>query len=89
MTQKVLTDVLMKYGPAEREGDEVRLGKDAEASVFVSVGDETLTLQRVGAVELHHDYLVISTRRDEHYVMAYEDVRVVRFGPRGKKAGLV
>ena len=89
MTQKVLADVLMKYGRADRQDDLLRLASDTTVSLFVSVGEETLNIHRVNALELLHDVLVIHTSRQERYVVVYEDVRAIHFGAPNSKPGLV
>lgn len=79
MTSKVLSDVLTRHGKGVQEGQIVRLEHDAEVTVFATIGQETLAIERVAELNLEHEVVVVTTRRSEHYVLAYEDVRSIRF----------
>src|SRR5690606_22806782 len=80
MTSKVLSEIFIKHGSGAREGDAVRLTRDADASLFVTMGSETLTINRVTMVEFTPEVLIATTHRHERFIIAYEDVRGVRFG---------
>ncbi|HUH04533.1 MAG TPA: hypothetical protein VML75_21200 [Kofleriaceae bacterium] len=60
---------------------------DIKATLFVSVGSETLVIERVSAVTLGNETLVVRTTRDERYAVVQEDVRAVRFATKGGRAG--
>lgn len=79
MTSKVLSDVLTRHGKGAQEGQIVRLQQDTEVTVFASIGQECLAIERVAEFNLEHEVVVLTTRRSEHYVLAYEDVRSIRF----------
>jgi hypothetical protein len=81
MSPKVLSDILQRYGAGVREGDVVRFDKNTDVTVFASLGQETLTVGRVVEMETAADALVLTTIRQERYVLFYEDVRGVRFAP--------
>lgn len=87
MTSKVFIDVLQSVGGI-REGDTIRVDSDADITLFVSLGTQTLTIDRVAEVECRDDILIASTRKNDRYVLAYEDVRAVRIGAVRKQPGL-
>lgn len=87
MIQKVLTDVLLKYGQAQRDGDLVRLSRDVEVNIFVNVGDQTLNINRIDSVERMSEILVFTTQRHERYIVSHEDVRAVHIKAPGAKTG--
>jgi hypothetical protein len=80
MTHKVLTDIFTRQGNCRRDGDTVAVPKEAEACLFVSIGVESLIVERIIRLELDADVLTAITARRERYCVAYEDVRAVRFG---------
>ena len=84
MTSQVLADILEKRVGCTPDGDRRVVPDDRETTVYVALGQETLILDKVVAFELATEVVVISTRKD-HYVLAYEDVRGVRYG-RGKSS---
>lgn len=81
MSPKVLSDILLRYGAGVREGDNVRFEKNTDVTVFASLGAEALTISRVVEMVTAADALVLTTARNERYVLFYEDVRGVRFAP--------
>lgn len=87
MTSKVLIDVLIDAN-GKREGDVISMDSDADVTLFASVGNHTLTVDRIAAVECRNDVLIASTRKSDRFVLAYEDVRAVRIGAVRNKAGL-
>ena len=87
MTSKVLIDVLIE-ADGKRDGDVISMEDNADITIFASVGNHTLTVDRVTAVECRTDVLIASTRKHDRFVLAYEDVRAVRIGAVRNKAGL-
>lgn len=87
MTSKVLSEILTKYSNAEREGDLLHLGRAVDVSLYVVLGYETLTIDRVTTVEFSHEVLIATTSRAERFIFAYEDVRGVRYGKADAGAG--
>ena len=81
MSPKVLSDILQRYGSGVREGDSVRFDKHTDVTLFASLGHETLTVSRVVEMTIAADALVITTAKQERYVLFYEDVRGIRFAP--------
>lgn len=59
----------------------MRFEKNTDVTVFASLGHETLTVARVVEVALTPDALVLTTARQERYVLFYDDVRGIRFAP--------
>jgi hypothetical protein len=89
MTSKVLIDTLSKLAGAEHHGEHVRLSRDADTTLFIAIGNETLTVERVTALECKHDVVVATTHRGEQWAVAYEDIRALRVGAPGNKTALV
>lgn len=59
----------------------MRFDKNTDVTVFASLGQEALTVARVVEMTIAADALVITTVRQERYVLFYEDVRGIRFAP--------
>lgn len=89
MTSKNLIEVLVHQGGGVRDGDQVRLSRESDTTMFVSLGNEALTIERVTQLELRGDMVIATTHRNEQYVVAFEDIRALRIGPSGNKTGLV
>jgi hypothetical protein len=87
MTSKVITEVMTSEGGCQREGDTLRVPDDIKATLFVSVGSETLVIEKVSAVTVGGEALVVRTGRDERYAVVAEDVRAMRFASKGGRAG--
>jgi hypothetical protein len=81
MSPKVLSDILQRYGAGTRDGDNMRFDKNTDVTVFASLGQEALTVGRVVEMTIAAEALVITTTRQERYVLFYEDVRGIRFAP--------
>lgn len=89
MNPKVLSEILLKNG-AVREGDRIAVTDDI--TLFVAVGEQTITIDKIAFIELMHDLIIAITRRNDRYVMLYEDLRMLRMGAEqreSKKAGLL
>lgn len=74
-------------GGCQRDDDTLIVPDNIKATLFVSVGSETLVIERVSAVTVGHETLVVRTTRDERYAVVHEDVRAVRFAAKGGRAG--
>jgi len=80
MTSKVLAEILTEHGGFDRDGDTFSLPSGPTATIFASLGQHSLIIERVAKVSLGAEVLVVSTRRSETFVVAHEDVRALRFG---------
>lgn len=87
MTSKVLIDVL-ENANGTREGDLINIDKDANITLFASIGNQTLTIDRVAAVDCRSDVVIATTGKNDKFVLAYEDVRAIRIAAPRHKAGL-
>lgn len=83
MTHKALSEILTKYGDARQTGARVELPPRLEVTFYAALGEESLVIDRVRAVELESEFVVVTTARTERFVVLYEDVRAVRFGATG------
>jgi hypothetical protein len=79
MTTKVLARILTDYGNCKREDDRYLVPSEVEASVYVSVGIEGLTVDRVNAFVLDPEAVVVLTTRGERFAFGFDDIRGVRF----------
>lgn len=59
----------------------MRFNPSTDVTVFASLGNEALTIARVVEMTTEADAVVLTTHRNERYVLFYEDVRGVRFAP--------
>ncbi len=82
MTSKVLAEILTEHGGFVRDGDHFKAPDRAETTIFSSLGQQSSIIERVTGVELRSDYLLVSTRRSETFVILCEDVRGLRFASR-------
>lgn len=86
MTSKALTEILTKHGGAQTKGNRAEVPLSAELTLFASMPDESLVIERVRQVELEPEYLVAHTARGERFVVLYEDVRAARFASKASAA---
>ncbi len=87
MTSKVLAQILTDYGNCKREGARHLVPSDVEASVYVAIGIEGLTVDRVTAFDLAPEIAVVITSRGERFAFDYADVRGVRFSGGNRAPG--
>lgn len=74
-------------GRCQRDGDTLIVPDDTKATLFVSVGSETLVIEKVSAVTIGAETLTVRTGRDERYAVVHEDVRALRFASKSGRAG--
>jgi hypothetical protein len=79
MTSKVLAQILTDYGNCKREDDRYLVPADVEASVYISIGIDGLTVDRVSSFVLETDAVALLTTRGERFVFTFDDLRGVRF----------
>ena len=87
MKRQVLSDLLTRHADVKADGDSLNVAEDAEVSLFVAMGIEPLVIDRISSLKLEDEALVAATRRNERYVIAYEDVRAVRVHDGSGRAG--
>ena len=80
MTHKALSEILTKYGDARQSGSRVEIPPRLEVTLYAALGDESLVIDKVRAVELEAEYIVATNSRMERFVVLYEDVRALRIG---------
>jgi hypothetical protein len=86
MTSKVLAEILTEHGGFVRDGAKFQAPDRAEATIFASLGQQSSVVERIAELRLENDYLLVTTRRGETYVILYEDVRSLRFA--GREVGI-
>lgn len=87
MTSKVLIDVLTN-AKGKREGDAIHLDDSADVTLFATLGTQTLTIDKIRVVECGPEVVIATTRKQDRFVLAYEDVRALRIGAVRNRAGL-
>ena len=83
----MLTEILTKYADARQSESRVDIPPGLEMTMFATLGEESMIIDRVRAVDLQPEYTVITTARGERFVVLYEDLRAVRMGATGGGAG--
>jgi hypothetical protein len=73
-----LTDVIVKHAGARKDGAAFLLPSEAEASLYVALEGETLTIQKVSRIEPIDTLVAVDTSRGERFLVAAEDVRGVK-----------
>ena len=86
MTSKVIAEILAEHGGFALVDGLLRAPDDGEATVFATLGQESLSISKVRAVTMKDDVIVVSTRK-EVFVLACGDVRALRFATRDGAAG--
>ncbi len=87
MTPKVLAGILTDQGGCESDGERYFVPSGVDVSVYCAMGMETLTVDRVGELQLESEIAVLVTARAEKYVLAYEDIRGLRFSGKERSTG--
>jgi hypothetical protein len=73
-----LTEVIVKHAGARKDGGAFLLPAEAEASLYVALEGETLTIQKVARIEPVDALVAVDTSRGERFIVAAEDVRGVK-----------
>lgn len=88
MLPKVLHEILERHLECTREGEATfEIPEGANVTVFASAGQEALVIDRVRQILLADQVVMVSTSRDERYLLPYEELRAVRMtGGAGKRS---
>ena len=78
MKTEQLTEVFVKQVGARKDGHAYLVPSESEASLFVALEGETLTIARVTRLEVSDAMLSVDTAKGERFVLAAEDVRAVK-----------
>lgn len=73
-----LTEVFVKQLNARKDGAAYVVPGDAEASIFIALEGETLTVAKVARLEPADTVVYVDTAKGERYVVAAEDIRAVK-----------
>lgn len=73
-----LSEVIVKHAGARKDGAAYLFPTEAEASIYVALEGETLTIQKVSRIEAVDALLTVDTTRGERFIVAAEDVRGVK-----------
>ena len=87
MKRQVLEDLLTRHADVKVDGDSLTVADETELSAFVAMGIEPLVIDRISSLTLEADAIVATTRRNERYLIAYEDLRAIRVHDGGSRAG--
>lgn len=83
----MLQDLLTRHADVKVDGDCLNVADDVEVSVYVAMGIEPLVIDRISSFKLESEAIVASTRRNERYLIAYEDLRAIRVHDGSGRAG--
>jgi hypothetical protein len=86
MTSQALAEIFAARGGFTADGARLIGSDEAEATLFATLGHESLVIDRVRWVEIQADVVIVATRKDL-YVLACSDVRAVRFSLAGASPG--
>ena len=78
MQHKNLLDILGRQGLV-RDGDAWVIPTSVQATVYLSLDEESLIIDRVSRIELHGETVSVITQRKERYGVELEGIRVLRF----------
>jgi hypothetical protein len=73
-----LTDVFVKHLAARKDGAALVVPSETDASLFVALEGETLTVVKVTRLEASDTLVYLDTAKGERYVVAAEDIRAVK-----------
>ncbi len=84
-----LTEVFVKQVGARKEGNAYLVPGDADASIFVALEGETLSISKISRLEIEGSLVSVETSKHERYVVAAEDVRAVKIerGEQSRRGG--
>jgi len=83
MQHKNLIDILGRQS-AVRDGDAWVVPAGVQVTVYLSLDEESLIIDKVTRLELTADLAMISTQRRERYAVELEGIRALRFHTDGK-----
>lgn len=86
MTSSALQKLLTTHGGGRAEGSRVVL--ETGATLFVRIGTQSMTIERVKQIDVEEEMCVSTTARNEVYAFAVDDIRAVRFEGQRNVAGL-
>ena len=78
MKVEQLTDVLVKLLGARKDGSAYVLPDTSDATIFVALAGETLTIPRVSRVEINDSLVFADTHKSERVVVCVDDVRALK-----------
>jgi hypothetical protein len=80
MAYLLLGKVLDGAPGVKKEGTAYLIAEEVDATVFISLGQETLQIQRLSRVELGSDHLRVTTHKGEVFFFPPEQVAGFKFG---------
>lgn len=86
MLHKNLIEVLGGSG-LTKDGDAYVVPAGLGVTVYLSLGDETLVVDRVSRLEVGAELATVATTRKERYVVELDAVTAFRFQPEGAGPG--
>ena len=78
---------MIDEGGCTRDDDLLLVPKGTSTTLYATIGDESLIVDRVISVKLGSEVVIASTSRGERYAFAFEDIRAVRFAGGGNSTG--
>ncbi len=87
MTANVLAELMTDEGGCTKDNDKLLVPKHTATTLYATIGDESLIVDRVVSLKLGNEVAVAATSRGERYALAFEDIRAVRFAGGSGGAG--
>jgi hypothetical protein len=86
MLHKNLIEILGKQG-AVRDGDAWVVPQGVQTTVYLSLDEESLIIDKVSRLEIYNEFALILTQRKERYAVEVGEIRAVRSTPESNGPG--
>lgn len=77
MQHKNLIDILGRHGFA-RDGEAWVVPQPVQATVYLSLDEESLIIDKVARIEVYGEHALVVTQRRERYAVEIEGIRALR-----------
>ena len=88
MTTTALEKLLTDHAAAVRSGTHLKLGS-ANATFFVRIGSQSMTVERVASVELDNELTTMTSTRGDVTAVATADIAAVKFDAPKNRPGII
>lgn len=78
MLHKNLIEILGKQG-AVRDGDAWVVPQGVQTTVYLSLDEESLIIDKVSRLEIYNEFALVLTQRKERYAVELDGIRALRF----------
>lgn len=78
MKTEQLKDLLLRCAHTRKEGTSYLIPQETEATLFVALPGETLTIPRIARLEIGDATVVVETTKGETFALLCDDIHVVK-----------